>query len=119
MTKLVAPATFPDDYEVQLFEQRGGMRLVAVIELVSPGNKDRPESRRAFAAKCAAYLQRGIGLTVVDTVTERHFNLHNELVELLHWEESLRMAEACFLYTAAFRPLRRKKRTKSRFGPSL
>jgi hypothetical protein len=112
VTKLVAPAFFPDDYEVQLFEQRGGMRLVAVVELVSPRNKDRAESRRAFAVKCAAYLQRGIGLIVVDIVTERHFNLHNELAELLGWEESLRMSAFQYLYAVAYRPMRRQEKNE-------
>jgi hypothetical protein len=105
VTKLHAPAVFPDDFEVQLFEQRGGMRLVAVVELVSPCNKDRAESRRAFTTKCAAYLQRGISLIVVDTVTERHFNLHNELAELLGWGEPLLMPATCFLYAVAYRPV--------------
>ena len=31
----------------------GGATLVGAIELVSPANKDRPESRRAFVAKTA------------------------------------------------------------------
>ena len=55
----------------------------AAIELVSPGNKDRPEARRAFAAKCAGYLTAGVGLVVVDIVTDRLANLHNELIELM------------------------------------
>jgi hypothetical protein len=117
VTKLVAPAVFPDDYEVQLFEQRGGMRLVAVVELVSPGNKDRPESRVAFAAKCATYLQRGIGLIVADIVTERHFNLHNELADLLGWGEILRMPAANFLYGVAYRPLRRQEKNEIDIWP--
>jgi hypothetical protein len=29
---------------------------VAAIELVSPDNKDRADTRQAFVAKCAAYL---------------------------------------------------------------
>src|SRR5690349_3089615 len=59
---LVMPAVFPDDLEVHVRDEREDARLVAVVELVSPRNKDRAESRRAFAAKSAAYLQRGIGL---------------------------------------------------------
>jgi hypothetical protein len=117
VTELVAPAVFPDDFEVQLFEQKGGMRLVAVVELVSPRNKDRFESRRAFAAKCAAYLQRGIGLIVVDIVTERHFNLHNELAELLGWEEPLRMPADAVLYTVAYRPVRRQEKNEIDLWP--
>jgi hypothetical protein len=118
VTKLVAPAVFPDDYEIQMFEQRGGWRLVAVVELVSPRNKDRPESRRAFAAKCAAYLQRGIGLVVVDIVTERHFNLHNELAELLLWPEPLQMPADSFLYAVAYRPARRQERNEIDLWPA-
>jgi hypothetical protein len=53
----VVPAVFPDDFEVKVFNNVAGPTLVAALELVSPGNKDRSESRRAFAAKCAAYLQ--------------------------------------------------------------
>ncbi len=116
-TQLVAPAEFPDEFEVQVFEQRGGMRLVAVVELARPANKDRPESRRAFAAKCAAYLQRGIGLVSVDIVTARHFNLHNELAELLGWAEPLRMPADTFLYAVAYRPARRQERNEIDLWP--
>src|SRR5689334_15540070 len=55
---LSIPATYPDDLEVQIVDTIGGNRLVAVVELVSPSNKDRPEARACFAGKCAAYLQR-------------------------------------------------------------
>jgi hypothetical protein len=36
-----------------------------------------------FAAKCTAYLQQGVGLVVVDVVTERRDRLHAELMGLL------------------------------------
>ena len=71
-----------DEYEVRVFDARRGRRLVAAVELVSPSNKDRPDSRRGFAGKCAAYLQRGLGVVVADIVTERHANLHRELMEI-------------------------------------
>ena len=57
--------------------------LAAAIELVSPSNRDRPEARRAFVAKCASYLQRGAGLVIVDVVTDRLANLHEELSAFL------------------------------------
>jgi hypothetical protein len=47
----------PDDldaYEVQVFRIGGRRRLVAVVEIVSPANKDRPDTRRAFVTRCAA-----------------------------------------------------------------
>jgi hypothetical protein len=63
---------------------------VAVIELVSPGNKDRPEKRNAFVGKCAALLQKGIAVSIVDVVTTRQFNLYAELLRFLgHSDPSL------------------------------
>jgi hypothetical protein len=73
----------PDEYEVQIFDAEEGQRLVAAIELVSPSNKDRPESRRAFVAKCAALLQQDVCVSIVDLVTVRQFNLYADLLELL------------------------------------
>src|SRR5205085_11726364 len=74
---VVVPAAFPDEFEVLVFAEEGGARLVAAIELVSPANKDRDDHRRAFAIKCASYLVRGIGLVLIDVVTTRQANLHN------------------------------------------
>jgi hypothetical protein len=104
------PAVFPDVFEVRVFQESGGATLVAAVELASPANKDRREARRTFAAKCAGYLQRGIGLAVVDVVTDRHANLHNELIELLGCGEAFRFPTDSPLYTTAYHPLRRGER---------
>ncbi|HVC98590.1 MAG TPA: DUF4058 family protein [Pirellulales bacterium] len=72
-----------DVFEARVFDHVRGMRLVAAIELVSPRNKDRIESRRAFVSKCAAYLQEQVGLLVVDIATDRRASLHQELLEFL------------------------------------
>src|SRR5207248_939796 len=37
---LAMPAIFPDDLEVQILDQDEDARLVAVVELISPRNKD-------------------------------------------------------------------------------
>ncbi len=74
---------FPDEFEVRIQTMKGVRRLVAVIEFVSPSNKDRDETRQKFLRKCAGYVQMGIGLVIVDTVTNRLANLHNELVLFL------------------------------------
>ncbi len=50
---------------------------------MSPSNKDRPDTRLVFAGKSAAYLQFGVGLIIIDIVTSRRFNLHNEMVQHL------------------------------------
>lgn len=54
----------------------------------------------------AAYLQQGIGLIVVDVVTDRSANLHNELVDLLDVGDRFALPDA-ELYAIAYRPIRR------------
>lgn len=103
---LCLPAIFPDSLEVHVLSSEAGPTLVAAVELVSPGNKDRDEFRRAFAAKCASYLQQGVGLQIVDIVTSRSANLHNELVRLLGLGSEF-LIPAKPLYAAAYRPVRR------------
>lgn len=103
--ELVMPAVFPDSIEVLVFNGESGPTLVAAVELISPANKDRPETRRAFAAKCASYLQMGVGLVIVDTVTSRQGNLHNELVRLMETGEQFAVTETP-LYGTAYRPVR-------------
>ena len=103
---LQMPAIFPDSLEILVFNQEAGPTLVAAIELISPGNKDRKETRRGFAAKCASYLQQGIGLIIVDIVTSRTANLHNELVELMETGAGF-LLRPDPLYAVAYRPVRR------------
>jgi hypothetical protein len=104
---LVMPAVFPDEIEIQVFDTATGATLVAAIELISPGNKDRPETRRAFAAKCASYLQQGIGLIIVDIVTDRRANLHDELIRLMGLAEPYLFPAETAIYAVAYRPARR------------
>ena len=106
-TSLVVPTVFPDEIEVQVFATTTGATLVGAIELVSPGNKDRPEVRRAFAAKCRNYLARGIGVVVVDIVTNRLANLHNELMADLGHGPPFTMAPRVATYAVAYRPSRK------------
>ena len=71
-----------DEYEVRVYDTESGNRLVAAVEIVSPSNKDRPEHRRAFVAKCAALLQNRVCVAIVDLVTTRTSNVYGELLEL-------------------------------------
>jgi hypothetical protein len=84
-SKLVAPVDFAhlDYFETHVYQDLGVAELRAVIELVSPANKDRSSSRRTFAAKCAGYLKHGVGMLIVDVVTSRTANLHEELFDVL------------------------------------
>ena len=101
---LVLDAVFPDQLGVQVFETSSGPRLVAAVELVSPANKDRLETRQAFAAKCASYVQSGCGLIVVDVVTNRQSRPLDDLLTLIA-PTSVSPA-AGSLHAVSFRPLR-------------
>jgi hypothetical protein len=104
---LLMPAVFPGTFRVQVFRSDGGAVLVGAIELVSPGNKDRSDQRRAFAVKCASYLYQGVSSMMVDVVTSRQGNLHNEMVRLMQREASYHFGNEESLYAVAYHPVRR------------
>ncbi|MEH1816378.1 MAG: DUF4058 family protein [Nostoc sp.] len=89
-----------DVVEVQIFNVQAGPTLVGAIELINPANKDRPTHRDAFTSKCQTYLQQGIGLMMVDVVTNLSANLHNELMKRLDSQIEPMDAE---LYAVAYR----------------
>jgi hypothetical protein len=111
------PAVFPETFEVRIFANTGGLTLVGAIELISPGNKDRLEERRAFATKCASYLYQGISLILIDIVTSRTANLHNEAMRLMGAPEEMDFAKEVDLYVVAYRPVRRMERAEIDFWP--
>lgn len=92
-----------DEYEVRVYDSNRGQRLVAAIEIVSPANKDRPQHRRAFVAKCAALLQKRVSVTIIDLVTTRNFNLYAELLELIGQSDPALGSEPPTLYAVACR----------------
>ncbi len=116
---LIFPAAFPPSATVEILSTEGGRTLVAAIKLVSPGNKDRPAKRRLFAAKCATYLSRGVGLVVLDVVTSRQANLHNELADLLMLDADFRMPAGQSLYSVAYRPVRADDAEKVEAWPTV
>lgn len=98
-----------DEYEVRVYDTKRGRRLVAAVEIVSPANKDRPEHRRAFVAKCAALLQNRVSVAIVDLVTTRSFNLYAELLELIGQTDPSLEAMAPAIYAAACRMARKEE----------
>ena len=106
----------PSEYEVLVYEKSDWeRRLVAAIELISPGNKDRIESRRAFAYKCEALLQKGVSVAIVDIVTARCANLYRELAELMGTVAPVPLD--CATYAVAFRALRTTGRWRVEHWP--
>jgi hypothetical protein len=77
-----------DEYEVRIYDAARERRLVAAIEIISPANKDRPESRSQFVAKCVALLRQDVSVAMVDLVTSRDFNLYAELLEWINQHDT-------------------------------
>ncbi len=100
-----------DEYAVRIFDAQRGRQLVAAIEIVSPVNKDRPEHRNVFVGKCAALIQKGVAVSIVDLVTVRRFNLYFELLTMIgHTDPTL--GDPCpDLYAASCRWVKKEKRT--------
>ena len=96
-----------DEYEVRIYDDRHGRRLVAAIELISPANKDRPASRRAFVGKVAALLQRNVCVSLVDVVTIRNFNLYANLLEFIGGSDPALGQEPPGLYAVTIRGRKR------------
>jgi hypothetical protein len=92
-----------DVYEVRVWDTKRGRRLVAAVAIVSPANKDRPEHRQAFVAKCAALLEEKVSVVIVDLVTTRHFNLYRDLLTLIDRSDPALSSEPPPVYAVACR----------------
>ncbi len=93
-----------DVVETLIYRDLDELTLAGAVEFVSPANKASPENREAFLAKCNACLMDGVGLVLVDIVTNRTANLHNELLQRFGEPADGDAA----LYAAAYRPFRRE-----------
>jgi hypothetical protein len=111
-------ADWPDqyEYEVLVFDQERQRRLVAAVELASPANKDRPESRRAFVTKCATLLQKGVAIAIVDLVTTRQFNLYAELLDWIGQHDPALGTEPPTIYAVSMR-FQKPRRTTLQIWP--
>ena len=92
-----------DVYEVRIYNSRRNRRLVAVIEIVSPSNKDRPENRATSVAKAATLLKNNICVSIVDVVSTYDFNLYAELMNFLHGVDPALGIEPPPMYAATLR----------------
>ena len=58
-------------------------RSVAAIEIVSPGNKDRPEAVRSFVEKVIFLLQDGVHVMVIDVISLPQQPIRRPILERL------------------------------------
>jgi hypothetical protein len=112
------PSVPPTTFEVRIFATEGGRKLVGAIELIGPGNKHQPDDRRAFATKCASYLHKGVSLILIDIVTNRRANLHNETMRLMEAGPQYELPDDGNLYAVAYRPVLRKERAEIDVWPA-
>jgi Protein of unknown function (DUF4058) len=108
-TMTVPITLITDIVEISIFSSEAGPVLIGAIELVSPANKDRPDTRDAFVSKCASLVQQGVGLIVVDIVTDRWADLHAELLRRLN--NSVSLPKSSDLWAAAYRPWQEAQKT--------
>jgi hypothetical protein len=99
-----------DEYEVRVYDADRERTLVAAIELVSPANKDRPETRDQFTGKVAALLRQDVCVAVVDVVTTRQANLYAELLARLGQSDPNLGDPPPALYAVTLRGRKPKKR---------
>ncbi len=119
---LVVPAAFPDAFPGSLgIRERGEVVDWSLpSNWSSPGSKERDGHRQAFAIKCRRYLScQGISLIVIDIVTSRRANLHNEIVRLLGHGEQFTLSAETDLYAVAYRPIVRNLYEQIEIWPSL
>ena len=83
---LPPPAEMPI---VGVYSAYNSSHLVAAIELVSPGNKDRPEAVQTFTEKALFLLQEGVHLMVVDVISLPHQPIRKAILKRLEIADSL------------------------------
>jgi hypothetical protein len=81
---LPPPAELP---LVGIYSAYDTQHLVSAIELVSPGNKDRPEAVQAFIEKALFLLQEGVHLMIVDVISLPHRPIRQALLKRLELAE--------------------------------
>lgn len=92
-----------DVYEVRIYDSRRNRRLVAAIEIVSPSNKDRPETRGTFVSKAADLLMQDVCVSIVDVVSTSDFNLYAEMLNFVESDDPALGDEPPPMYAATLR----------------
>jgi len=116
LTAATPPLTVPadlselDEYEIRVYDADRERTLVAAIEIVSPANKDRPETREQFVVKADALLRQGVCVAMVDIVTKYQANLYAELLARFGQADPRLGDPAAPLYAVTLRGRKPKKR---------
>ncbi|MCZ6681000.1 MAG: DUF4058 family protein [Candidatus Poribacteria bacterium] len=79
---------FPDDAKDLTIRTASG-KIISIVELTSPGNKDARKKADAYALNAISYLQQGINYLVIDVLPPTRFvdTFHNLIAALLEGKE--------------------------------
>jgi hypothetical protein len=64
------------------------------------------------------YLHQGSSLIVIDVVTNRRANLHNEIISIIDGGAAFQLPDDVHLYAVAYRPVRRQDRAEIDIWPA-
>ena len=111
-----------DEYEVRIYDVERGRQLVAALEIVSPSNKDRPDTRELFVGKVVSLLQQGVCVSLVDLVSVRQANLYVDVLNFLGRADPSLATPPPHLYAVTLRsrkPSKRKHLLDAWFYPMI
>jgi hypothetical protein len=104
LPRMSASASFDEPRSMDVTVEYGGShQLVAVVVFAHRGFTDVPAGRRAFAVKCARWLQRGVSVVAVNA--DRPADVHGDLVALLQLPASMAWRSPTDLSVVVYRPL--------------
>ncbi len=102
---LTAEVELPDDYayEVLIYDFKMERELVAMIEIVSPSNKDRSKSQAAIVSKCCTLIAKGVCVSIVDFVTVRRANLYHDVLQTMDLQDPSFQTQVPSIYASTLR----------------
>src|SRR5262245_18962466 len=106
-----APFSFPDSFEVRIYEGTSSWYLVGAVVLVGPSNKESPEHRSAFVSRCVSLIQQGVSVVALDIVNGPQANLHKAILDYLRFVRPAPSVEDVH-YAATYRPVIRERRNE-------
>lgn len=91
-------------FQALVYSDRISHRLAAVFEMICPVHKEDPATRQAFVTRCAAHVQAGTSVALLDIVTTVPTNLYAELMRFLGLPAPTVAGEPDDLYAVVLRP---------------
>ena len=108
-TQIRTRSEFPDAprlYTAEVTRSQDEQLLVdGVLELITPAIKEHEDHGDAFASKIAAYLDVGIGVLIIDIVTNPGNCPHNAIVDRLDQLSTFDLPSDWSLSAISYRPI--------------